>query len=71
MCRRWNWRNGDITKITVDSDELVINIDCLPPVGEETGKTAQAEMVMLLEKYCDAKAVTGTLSTDNRELVLG
>ena len=25
MCRRWNWRNGDRTKIEVESKKLVIN----------------------------------------------
>jgi len=27
MCRRWNWRNGDITKITRNTKKIVINMD--------------------------------------------
>lgn len=70
MCRRWNWRNGEQTKIDVPSQTIVINIDCLPPISEEIGKEAQQELVELLGKYCDAVTETGSLHTDNRELVV-
>jgi len=71
MCRRWNWRNGDLTKIEVSSQSLVINIDCLPPISEETGKEAQEELVSLLQKYCKAEIKTGSLNRNCRELVVG
>jgi lysyl-tRNA synthetase class 2 len=71
MCRRWNWRNGDLTKIEVSSQSLVINIDCLPPVNDETGKEAQEELVALLQKYCKAGVETGSLNRNCRELVVG
>jgi len=71
MCRRWNWRNGDLTKIEVTSQSLVINIDCLPPISEETGKQAQEELVSLLQKYCQAEVEVGSLNKNCRELVVG
>ena len=29
MCRRWNWQNGLKTRITVDTQSIVMNIDVL------------------------------------------
>lgn len=66
MCRRWNWRNGENTKIGVSSQSLVINIDCLPPITAAIGVQAQEELVSLLEKHCEAKTEIGSLHKDCR-----
>lgn len=70
MCRRWNWRNGDLTKIEVDSQNLVINVDCLPPITPETGVQARDELAGLLKKYCEAETATGSLHSNCREYPL-
>jgi DNA/RNA-binding domain of Phe-tRNA-synthetase-like protein len=70
MCRRWNWRNGDITKIEVDSKNIVINIDCLPPVTPDIGTEAQYELVELLKQHCAAEVETLSLDSINREIEL-
>ena len=67
MCRRWNWRNGDDTKIDVNSKHIVINIDCLPPISPEIGISARDELADLLESHCSAELSTGHLSNDCRE----
>ena len=67
MCRRWNWRNGDHTKIEPRSRSLVINIDCLPPISTETGIQARDELAGLLREYCDATVETGSLNSGCRE----
>lgn len=66
MCRRWNWRNGDLTKIKESTNNIVINIDCLPPHTPETAIQARDELAQLLKEHCDATLVTGELHTDNR-----
>lgn len=68
MCRRWNWRNGDITKIEVDSTKIVLNIDCLPPTTSETGNTALDELAELLKLYCEAEVETMYLNNSKREI---
>ena len=67
MCRRWNWRNGDLTKIAVHSQSLVINIDCLPPITPETGIQARNELAALLQEHCEAQTETGSLHGGCRE----
>lgn len=70
MCRRWNWRNGDSTKIEVHSQSLVINVDCLPPITPETGIQARDELAELLAEHCDAETETGSLHRDCREYTI-
>jgi DNA/RNA-binding domain of Phe-tRNA-synthetase-like protein len=68
MCRRWNWRNGDITKIEVDSKKIVLNVDCLPPVGPDIGDVARDELADLLKQHCDADVKNHCLDSTNREI---
>jgi DNA/RNA-binding domain of Phe-tRNA-synthetase-like protein len=70
MCRRWNWRNGEITKIEVDSKNIVLNVDCLPPITFETGDEARDELADLLKQHCDAHIETSFLNASTRELDL-
>lgn len=70
MCRRWNWRNGDRTKIGTESHGLVINVDCLPPVEPEEGNRAAAELAGLLAEHCSAQVRTDFLSSDRRQVEL-
>ena len=70
MCRRWNWRNGDITRIEVDSKKIVINIDCLPPVTPDMGNEARYELAELLRQHCAAEVETLSLDSANREIEL-
>jgi DNA/RNA-binding domain of Phe-tRNA-synthetase-like protein len=68
MCRRWNWRNGDFTKIQDSTKRLVINIDGIDPVPRSVIETARDELARLLEQQCKAKLSTDLLDMDKRTL---
>ena len=70
MCRRWNWRNGDHTKIEVHSQSLVLNVDCLPPIEPATGIKARDELAAMLTQHCDAETETGSLHSACREYTI-
>ena len=70
MCRRWNWRNGNQTKIEPDTKRIVINIDCLLPTGPQTGNQARDELAELLVTHCQATVATHALHAGCRELEL-
>jgi DNA/RNA-binding domain of Phe-tRNA-synthetase-like protein len=62
MCRRWNWRNGFKTRITAETQAMVMNIDGL---GEDSQKRAVAvrdHVARMLEQYCEAEVETGLLT---------
>jgi DNA/RNA-binding domain of Phe-tRNA-synthetase-like protein len=67
MCRRWNWRNGEVTKITPESQRIVINIDCLPPVSPDRGNEARDELAKLLKFHCSAELETTYVDAGTRE----
>lgn len=68
LCRRWNWRNGELTKITPDSKKILVNIDCLSPVSPGTGKEARDELGELLKLHCQADIEAQHLDIDTREI---
>ncbi len=68
MCRRWNWRNGDHTKLLPSTRNLVMNIDCLPPNSTEQVKEISDELGRLLYMYCGAEIEISLLNQDNKEV---
>ncbi len=54
LCRRWNWRNGNVSKITSESKKILLNIDCLPPLARYTANEARDEFADLLKTHCNA-----------------
>ncbi|MFH1391247.1 MAG: lysine--tRNA ligase [Candidatus Diapherotrites archaeon] len=53
LCRRWNWRECDKTKLTEETKNAVIYIESLSS-ADDLDK-ALAELAELVEKYCNAK----------------
>lgn len=68
MCRRWNWRNGDFTKITEHTKKIVINIDGIGPVSRSLVEEDRDELAKLLAEQCSAKLITDLLDKDKREI---
>lgn len=70
MCRRWNWRNAEFSKITLDSKRAIINIDGINGIPESIITEARDELAELLKEYCDAELTTDMLSSDYQEVFL-
>ena len=52
MCRRWNWRQGDQTKLSPATSNVAINVDCLPPVSKNEAKAITGELAQLVREFC-------------------
>ena len=70
MCRRWNWRNADFSKITTKSKKIVINIDGINGIPRSVISEARDELAELLKIHCDASLTAGLLDKDDREMLL-
>jgi len=70
MCRKWNWRNGDFTKIQPSTKRIVINIDGISPVSESTITEARDQLEELLKSECKAQVSTDFLKKDKRTIEL-
>jgi DNA/RNA-binding domain of Phe-tRNA-synthetase-like protein len=68
LCRKWNWREGDRTKMTEDTKNAILVIEGLPPVGETEIAIAIQELSDLIKTYCGGEIVTFFLSKDNPEV---
>lgn len=52
ICRRWNWREADRTKLTEETQNCLLVIEGLPPVTKEEITKATEELAGLVKKYC-------------------
>jgi len=70
MCRRWNWRNSDVTKIQINTRSALINVDCLPPVTVAEACHARDELAALLEEHCHAEVTVHAIDYSHPRLAL-
>lgn len=55
ICRRFNWREGERTKITPATKNAVVVIEALPAVGDNDFKKALDEATQLFKKHLGAE----------------
>lgn len=68
LCRRWNWRECDKSKMTEDTKNLTLVVEALPPVtGKEVQKIVE-ELAELIKKYCGGEISTHILNDENPEV---
>jgi len=67
MCRRWNWRQGDQTKLTPDTTDVAINVDCLPPVSKEKARAITGELADLVKEFCGGEVKYSLLDASQNE----
>lgn len=68
ICRKWNWRESDNTKLTEETRNAFLVIDALPPVSEDAVKTAVEEFAGLVSKFCKAETATFILNSSNVQI---
>ena len=68
LCRRWNWRNADFSKITPETRNLAINIDGMQPaIARSEIEQAAGDLKQLLMRYCGGTISILYLDRLNRE----
>jgi DNA/RNA-binding domain of Phe-tRNA-synthetase-like protein len=70
ICRRWNWKEADRTKLSQETKNAFLVIESLPPVPRDTVETAIRELADLVNEYCGGTISTAFLDKDNREVKL-
>ena len=65
MCRRWNWRNGHKTRITEETQTIVMNIDVLGEKSETRAVETRDRVAGMLEEFCQAETNTTLLTPSN------
>jgi lysyl-tRNA synthetase class 2 len=68
LCRRWNWRESDKTKMTEKTKDVILVVEALPPVTKEELDGVEEELSRLITKYCGGEIRTAILDDGKREI---
>jgi len=62
MCRRWNWRNADFSRIRPETTNVAVNLDGLvPPLAIAALDEAVATAADLLTRFCGGEVTAHVL----------
>lgn len=70
ICRRWNWREADRTKLTKDTKNAILVIESLSPIPQQTAKQATEELAEIVKNYCGGNVETYYLVEKTSEITL-
>lgn len=71
LCRRWNWRNADFSKIAPETKNIAVNVDgMMPSIPRPEIEKAAAELRQLLLKSCGGTISVHYLDAGNPVLEL-
>jgi DNA/RNA-binding domain of Phe-tRNA-synthetase-like protein len=69
LCRRWNWRNGDFSKITPETKNLAINVDgMMPSISRQEIEQAAEGLKALLTRFCGGHIFIHYLDAQNQSV---
>ncbi len=67
LCRRWNWRECDKTKMTPETNNAVLVLEGLPPVRQEDIESAAEDLSVLVRNYCGGEGHKYFLDVSQKE----
>lgn len=70
ICRRWNWREADRTKLTEETKNCILVIEGLPPATKEEIETATKELKELVMRFCTGNITYTVLDKNQAEISL-
>lgn len=70
ICRRWNWKEADRTKLTEETRNAVLVIETLPPSSLGDLESAAADLAGLVQSHCGGKIRTRILDEAHRQIDL-
>ena len=65
ICRRWNWREADRTKIEKDTKNAILVFEAMPAVSEEKLKKVLAEARELILQFLGGETKEFILKTNH------
>lgn len=71
LCRRWNWKEAERTKLTASTQSGFLVLEGLPPVGREHVERAVGELADLVRQYCGGSVKAEIVDSTRPEIPLG
>ena len=70
LCRRWNWRECEKTKMTEETQDVLLVSEGLPPVTAEEIEHIAVDLSQMIEEYCGGETSVGVLDAVHNEWFL-
>lgn len=67
LCRRWNWRECEKTKMTEETQDVLLVSEGLPPVTAEEIKHIATDLSRMIQQYCGGEMEVDVLDVTNSE----
>jgi DNA/RNA-binding domain of Phe-tRNA-synthetase-like protein len=67
ICRRWNWKEADRTKLTLTTRNAVLVLEGLPPVPQASVAEAAEELAGLVRTHCGGQVRMSLVDRKNPE----
>lgn len=67
LCRRWNWRECDKSKMTEDTKNIALVVEGMPPITEDELGNITTELGELVQKSCGGSVTHYILNIKNPE----
>ncbi len=67
LCRRWNWRESDKTKMTEETRNACLAVEGLPPVTKREIEVAVGELAELIKRFCGGRVEVFILDRNKPE----
>jgi DNA/RNA-binding domain of Phe-tRNA-synthetase-like protein len=65
LCRRWNWKEAERTKLTAATRHAFLVIEGLPPVGRGLVEQAAEELAAGVREQCGGEAAVALIDRDH------
>jgi DNA/RNA-binding domain of Phe-tRNA-synthetase-like protein len=65
ICRCWNWREAERTKITHETTDVFLAIEALPPVSDEQLRVAVDELSNLIERHLGGHVINQIMNRES------
>jgi len=66
ICRRFNWKEAERTKLTEDTTGAIFVIEAVPPVDATTLQQALDDLAYMVETYCGGRTAKSLLNAGSR-----
>lgn len=67
ICRRWNWKEAERTKLTEETKDAFMVVEGLLPAGKEEIEKAIGELAGMVKKYCGGEVRAVILDKTKRQ----
>ncbi len=70
LCRRWNWRECDKSRMTEETKQAVLVVEGLSPVNREEVDSIVEQLRRLVDRFCGGETRFEILSQEQPEIVI-